>query len=85
MATRLSSGTFVETVVTLAAAALLTFAGIEMLEGSGARPAGSLATDAAGAPRAATTPVRDPAARADASRALDATAIAMPHVDTSTV
>jgi hypothetical protein len=29
--------------------------------------------------------VRDRAARADASRALDAAAIAMPHVDTSTV
>jgi hypothetical protein len=85
MATPFSSGTFVETVVTLAAAALLTFAGFEMLEGSGARPAASLATDAAGAPSTAATPVRDRAARADASRALDAAAIAMPHVDTSTV
>jgi len=33
MTTRFSSGAFVETVVTLAAAALLTLAGFEMLEG----------------------------------------------------
>ncbi len=41
MLMKLASGSLVETVVTLAAAALMTFAGFEMLEGVIATPDGA--------------------------------------------
>jgi hypothetical protein len=45
----LSSGSFVETTVTFAAAALLTLAGFEMLQGSAASAAPEVAIPATGA------------------------------------
>jgi len=46
MTRKLASGSVVETVVTLAASALMTFAGFEMLTGTGA-PADAATRDAA--------------------------------------
>jgi hypothetical protein len=71
MAIRLSSGAFVETVVTLAAAALMTLAGAAMLEGIRAPAAGALAR----APTAAGVAAPQGPASVPQSKT------AMPHVD----